>query len=363
VTHDAFESILPAVARQVPRVSLGQWPTPIEPLIVTGLEGLHFVKREDKSASAYGGNKVRCLEPVFGAAKADGIERVWATGAYGSNQAVAIATHAQVAGLTSGAVLFPQPATEAAQANLAALATTSCEVRLTRSILTFPMGLWRVARRCRGGRERIIVPGAATPLGALGHVGAALEVALDVDNAVLPPPTHVVLPVGSRCTSAGLLVGFAVAASLGLGFSGAPPWVHAVRISPWPVTARFRILGLAVRTAVMLRDLGGPDVVDAVRRRARLVTTGGLTGGGYGCPTPAGVAAKARFAQDGAPGLDTTYSAKAAAHLLSGVEAEGPVLFWSTKSSSSLAVPTEADIASLPCRGQRWLSRSPLLPP
>jgi D-cysteine desulfhydrase len=363
VSYDAFEAILPAVSRQVPRVPLGEWPTPIEPLTVEGLEGLHFVKREDKSAAAYGGNKVRCLEPVFGAAKADGIERVWATGAYGSNQAVAIATHAHVAGLTTGAVLFPQPATETAQANLGALATTSCALRMTRSILTFPTALLSVARQCRGGTERIIAPGAATPLGALGHVGAALEVALDVDRGVLPPPAHVVLPVGSTCTSAGLLVGFAVAASLGLGFSGGRPWVHAVRISPWPVTARFRILGLALRTAAMLRDLGGPDVVDLLRRSARLVTTGGLTGGGYGCPTPAGLAAKARFAEVGAPRLDTTYSAKAGAYLLSGFQVEGPVLFWSTKSSAPLAVPTEADIAGLPDRGQRWLSRSPRLLP
>ena len=361
MSHDALEAVLPAVSRQVPRVSLGEWPTPIEPLAVSGLQGLHFVKREDKSAALYGGNKVRCLETVFGAAKADGIARVWAMGAYGSNQAVAIATHAPTVGLATGALLFPQPATETAQANLRALATTTCELRLTSSILTFPIGVWAVSRHCRRSGERIIPPGAATPLGALGHVGAALEVAQDVENSVLPAPAHVVLPVGSTCTSAGLLVGFAVAAAMGLGFSGEGPWVHAVRISPWPVTARFRILGLALRTAAMLRDLGGPDVVDVLRRSPRLRTSGGLTGGGYGCPTKEGIAAKARFAEGGAPGLDTTYSAKAAAYLLSGFQVDGPVLFWSTKSSAPLAAPTAAQLGSLPPRGQRWLARAPLL--
>ena len=361
MSHDAFEAVLPAVARQVPRVSLGEWPTPIEPLTVAGLDGIHYVKREDKSALAYGGNKVRCLEPVFGAAQAQGIERVWATGAYGSNQAVALAIHAHRAGLKAGAVLFPQPPTPTAQSNLGALSTTSCELRLTRSILTFPGAILQVALQSRRRRAQILPPGAAMPIGALGHVCAALEVALDVDNKVLPPPSHVVLPLGSRCTSAGLLVGFAAAASLGLGFTHGSPWIHAVRISPWPVTARFRVIELAVRTAALLRDLGGPDVVQEMRRRSRLVMAGGLTGGGYGCPSASGIKAKARFAADCAPGLDTTYSAKAAAHLLAGFRAEGPVLFWSTKSSSPLVVPTQSDILRLAPRGQRWLARPALL--
>jgi len=362
---DALAAVLPEVSQRVPRVTLGVWPTPIEPLSIPGLEGPHFVKREDLSAPTYGGNKVRCLEPVFADAIDAGARRVWATGAYGSNQAVAIATHAPSAGLSSGAILFPQPPVASARANLGALASTRCEVRLTRSLLTFPLALaahvWRGRRA--GGEERLIPPGAAVPLGAMGHLAAAFEVALEVAAGSLPAPAHVVLPVGSTCTSAGLLVGFAAAAELGVGFAGQAPTVHSVRISPWPVTARFRILGLAVRTAALLRELGGPDVVDRVAGGAGLRTAGGLTGGGYGCPTAAGISAKARFANANAPALDTTYSAKAAAHLLEHLRPSGPVLFWSTKSSPPLPEPTEDDLASLPALGQRWLTRRHRLDP
>ncbi|MDP6942626.1 MAG: pyridoxal-phosphate dependent enzyme [Myxococcota bacterium] len=365
MSDDAFAAVLPEVSRQVPRVVLGVWPTPIEGLEVPGLVGEHFVKREDLSSPVYGGNKVRCLEPVFAAAVDRGARRVWATGAYGSNQALAIATHAPAAGLETGAILFPQPSTTTARANLRALASTPCQLRLTRSILTFPLAvarqLWGAERG--GRREQIIPPGAAVPLGAIGHVAAALEVALEVARGALPAPAHVVLPVGSTCTSAGLLVGFAVAAQLGVGFEGTAPTVHSVRISPWPVTARFRIVGLARRTALHLRSLGGPDVVEAVSRAASLETAGGLMGGGYGKPSPAGIAAKSRFAEASAPPLDTTYSAKAAAHLLEALSPRGPVLFWSTKSSAPLPEPTAADLARLPAPGQRWLSQRDRLDP
>jgi 1-aminocyclopropane-1-carboxylate deaminase/D-cysteine desulfhydrase-like pyridoxal-dependent ACC family enzyme len=322
------------------------------------------VKREDLSSPSYGGNKLRCLEPVFSDAIARGARRVWATGAYGSNQALAIATHAETVGLSTGAILFPQPPTATARANLRALASTACELRLTRSILTFPFAILSQRGLFGDPSDHIIPPGAAVPLGAIGHLAAALEVALDVASGAIPAPAHVVLPVGSTCTSAGLLVGFAAASRLGVGFPDSPPTIHSVRISPWPVTARFRIVGLAVRTARLLKELGGPDVIDDVRRGHALRTAGGLMGGGYGSPTEAGIAAKARFADAEAPTLDTTYSAKAAAHLLHALRPTGPVLFWSTKSAAPLPEPTGDDLARLPTPGQRWLtSRHHLDPP
>ena len=361
MSDDALDLIVPEVALRLPRVSIGQWPTPIEPLEVGGLKVPHFVKREDLSAPEYGGNKVRCLEPVFGAALEAGMEEVWAIGAYGSNQALAIATHAPGVGLRAGALLFPQPMSQTARDNLLALATTGCELRLSASLLTLPLDWVALSGQCRARRAAIIPPGAAVPLGALGHVSAALEVALEVHAQRLPPLSHVVLPVGSTCTSAGLLVGFALAESQGL--ISERPTLHAVRISPWPVTARFRILGLAFKTARLLKALGGPDLEGVLRAAPRLLTAGGLSGGGYGRPTRSGIEAKARFAASAAPALDTTYSAKAAAHLFGALEAQGPVLFWSTKSSAPLATPSDAQRLALPIRGQRWLAQALRLQP
>ena len=359
MSDDALEVLLPSVASRLPRVRLGAWPTPIEALRLPESPVAVFTKREDLSAPEYGGNKVRCLEPVFAHALDEGMKRVWATGAYGSNQALAIATHAPRVGLRAGALLFPQLPTETARKNLEALATTGADIRLSASLLTWPLALIALSRRCRAQREAIIVPGAAVPRGALGHVSAALEVALELAEGRVPPFRHVVLPVGTTCTSAGLVVGFALATTLGVMSPEHRPTIHAVRISPWPVTARFRILSLAQSAAALLKELGGPDLQGLIAQAPRLVTAGGLRGGGYGRPTRAGLAAKADFSSLGGPTLDTTYSAKAAAHLLGELNPEGPVLFWSTKSSAPLALPDASQRAALPPRGQAWLRRAP----
>ena len=102
------------VAAAVPWVRLGQWPTPVAP--IAGHPDL-WVKREDLTASAYGGNKVRTLEAMFGRARAAGATRIWATGAFGSNHVVATVVHARAVGLEAGALLFPQPPGEPAYAN------------------------------------------------------------------------------------------------------------------------------------------------------------------------------------------------------------------------------------------------------
>lgn len=117
MTDVALHAALPALAA-VPWVRLGRWPTPVE-RIAQG--GEVWVKREDQTALAYGGNKVRTLEAVLGRARAAGATRIWATGAYGSNHVVATVIHARAAGLDAGAILFPQPPSEPALANARAI--------------------------------------------------------------------------------------------------------------------------------------------------------------------------------------------------------------------------------------------------
>ncbi|MEZ4267883.1 MAG: pyridoxal-phosphate dependent enzyme [Myxococcota bacterium] len=358
MSEDALAEVLPRVAARVARVRLGDWPTPVEPLRGLGRDDV-YVKREDLSARAYGGNKVRPLETMFAWMAAQGARRVYATGAWGSNQALATAVHAPSAGLDAGALLFPQPASPPACDNLASLLSLGADVRLLPTIALFPAAVARTAiiGRVRGGADVVMAPGAATPRGAIGHLTAALEVALAVVAGQLPAPRHVILPVGSTCTSAGLLAGFAAAADLGLGFLDGPPTVHAVRVTPWPVTADFRILGLAGHTAAFIESMGGPPAPKPRELAARLRTSGDFLGRGYGRATARGDAASEAFALAGGPKLDSTYSAKAAAymlHVLRGLD--GPVLFWSTKSSSPLPTVDSAalDARSFPVR--QWLS-------
>lgn len=340
---DALAEVLPAVAARLPRLTLGVWPTPVERL---DLPGEVWTKREDVSSPLYGGNKVRCLEPVLGRLRADGVRRIWATGAWGSNQALAHAVHGSRMGFECGALLFPQPAGGAAAANLASLASLPIELRLLRTIVQFPFGIMRL----RAAGDTVVPPGAATPQGALGHLAAALEVALAVRASELPGPRHVVLPVGSTCTTAGLLLGFAVAERLGLGPA---PTVHAVRVTPWPITAPFRIRALTRRAAALLVKLGGPEIAPDT---LPLHVTGAWLGRGYGHPTHAGRTACEHFAHIHGPKLDLTYSAKCVAYLLSEIKhLDGPVLFWSTKSRAQPEATPEG-LTRLPDRAQRWIA-------
>lgn len=328
------------------------------------LEG-GYVKRDDLTSPVYGGNKVRTLEAWFGQARRDGRSWVYSTGAYGSNHAVATVLHGRRAGFKAGVLLFPQPFSRTARENLEVSATCADEVVDLWHWSSLPLGMWRTARRHGGARGRALVmpPGGATPRGALGFLSAALEVGLQVQAGVLPRPDEIVLALGSTCSTAGLLVGLHVASRLGLGLrgpgaSGGPPALVAVRVTPWPVTSPWRVLGLAERTARWLYALSGDRTFDIERRElARtLHVEGGFIGSGYGCPTPGGLEAIRRL-EPFSSALDTTYSAKSAAALLSRAErAPGRTrLFWSTKSGAPLPRVTTDALERLPPRMRRWL--------
>jgi D-cysteine desulfhydrase len=356
----ALFEFLPALKGRVPFVQLGDWPTPLEPLKLAGLEGREvFVKREDISARAYGGNKVRTLETLLGEAMQNGCKRVWSTGAYGSNHALAAALHSRGLNLASAALLFPQPAMPPAAENMQQLISLGVHIHALRTIVTFPFRLAGVYARARAQMDYVMLPGGAVPLGALGHVGAAFELAQQVKEGKAVWPRHVLVACGSTCTAAGILTGLFIARKLGL-CPEALPRVHALRVTPWPVTAAGRIAGLAHRTAKLIAQFGGPQPVTSPRGyRSILSVHGRYLGWGYGKPTRAGEAAIRAHSASVAFPLETTYSAKAVAGLLDLTPfLDGPVVFWSTKSGSTLPKLDTSRLASTPAHVRRWLMRA-----
>jgi len=350
----------PRLAARIDAVALGAFPTPVERLTALERElgsGPLYVKRDDVSADVYGGNKVRTLEVLFGRAKAEGAREIIATGAFGSNHAVATVLHAPRVGLVPGAVLFPQPHSAAARENFRVTLARAERLVLVPHWSWMPYGMWRA----RATGRSVMAPGGATPTGALGYVAAALELAAQVERGELEPPRRVVVGVGSTCTSAGLLVGFAHAARLGLGFRE-PPELVAVRVSPWPVTSRFRIVGLAVRASRLLAELADEPSLALSRAELspRLVIDGSELGPGYGQPSAGGRAAIELFRAHGLFELDTTYSGKAASAFVARARphVSGSSLFWSTKSTRALPSVTDAELEHAPLAGRRWLARS-----
>lgn len=351
----------------LPMVPLGDFPTPVQSLApvaaALGSRSEAWVKRDDLSSNVYGGNKVRTLEVLFAQALERGATHVYSTGAFGTNHGVATVLHAPRVGLRPGLVIFPQPPSGAALENFRVLSSADADmVRLLHwSQLPFAMAGVRASRRLRGERPFVMVPGGATPRGALGYVSAALELAHQVAAGALPAPRGIVVGVGSTCTSAGLLVGLRLAARLGVGFQE-PPKLVAVRVTPWPVTSATLIVRLATRASALLAALTGDPRCrfSPSALRSGLEVDGSELGRGYGHPTDAGREAIELFARIREPRpltLDTTYSAKAAAALVARLRtgAPGPWLFWSTKSTAPL--PPAADHPAGPLL-RWWMARA-----
>ena len=333
---------------RLPIVPLGLWPTPIAPVAVPGGGTLWF-KCEGDSHPLYGGNKLRTLEVWLGHALERGANKIWAIGAYGSNHAVATVLHAKRAGLAAGAVLFPQPTSEWAIENCAALVASGCDLIRLRSVVQVPF-----VRVPRG--ELLMPPGGATTIGTFGALAAAFEVAEQIEARLLPLPTRIVLAVGSTCTTAGLLAGLHLARAVG-AWRWPLPIVHGVRVTPWPVTSRLRIAVLAAQTLDRVGALGGQHPAIPLRALlAGLVIDGRELGPGYGKPTATSTEALTTLAHG--PRLDGVYSAKAAAAALRLHRASvGPILFWSSKSTARLPLPD--DLRAAPRALFDWMTSDP----
>src|SRR4051812_5094755 len=195
----------PALAA-IPRARLGDFPTPVEHLNgFRDVESL-YVKREDLSSNVLGGNKVRSLEFLLGRV-CEG-DTVLTIGGEGSTHVLATAVHAARLGAKTIAVRWRHDMHSAAE-EVGARATAECAEVVTAPNFVramVPLLLMRLTRVVH-----YIPLGGSTPLGTLGHVNAALELAEQIERGELPLPGRVVVPLGSGGTAAGLAVGFAIA--------------------------------------------------------------------------------------------------------------------------------------------------------
>ena len=171
--------------------------------------------------------------------------------------------------------------------------------------------------------------GGACPVGVLGSVNAALELAEQVARGEAPRPDVVLVPLGSGGTAAGLVVGF--------GLAGWDVTVAAVGVtSPW-VTGRRTVQRQVRRVSRLLARAG----VAVPARVARLRVIGTESGAGYGHPTERARAACARLASLGI-GAELTYSAKAFAALPALAGRFRRPCFWHTFDPRLLAAPRVA---------------------
>jgi L-cysteate sulfo-lyase len=292
-----------------PRVRLTHAPTPLEPMgnLSRLLGGPNlWIKRDDCTGLASGGNKTRKLEFLIGEAVAKKAEVVITQGATQSNHARQTAAAAAKYGMACEILL--EDRTGYTQEDYRRSGNVILDRLLGASIRHVPGGTDMDAEMAKlaaqlsaEGRQAYVIPGGGSnPVGALGYVVCALELA-EQANAIGLDIDLLVHATGSTGTQAGLLAG------LEGSRAGIPVLGIGVR-APKPVQEE-KVYSLAARTAELL---GVPGAVT----RERVVANCDYVGAGYGLPTPGMMEALELVARTEGILLDPVYSGKAMAGLI-----------------------------------------------
>lgn len=193
------------------RVELTTAPTPLQPMDRLGralgfADGALWVKRDDLTGLGGGGNKVRKLEFLVGAALAQGCDTLLTAGAAQSNHVRLTGAAARASGLSCTAVLGGR-APERAEGNVVLdqlLGVDAVWIGDYDAARLETMLAETAMRLTAEGRHPYEIPlGGASPVGTLGYVVAAGELA-----AQAPLGSLVYTATGTGGTQAGLAVGF-----------------------------------------------------------------------------------------------------------------------------------------------------------
>ncbi len=310
------------------RLAAARLPTPIERLSRTSARlGVDlWIKRDDLTGFVLGGNKVRKLEFSFARAIAEGCDAILTCGGFDSNHCRATAFLARRLGLRPYLLLRTPDGLPVAQwtGNTLLSAIAGAEISWV-SPEEYATGAEMLAShraRVEGGGERVfpIPEGASDPLGSLGFVAAAEELAAQ-ESHLDRPFDAIVHAVGSGGTSAGLAAGRDALDR---------PW----RLIGVPVCddgATFRARVAEIREG-LVRDHGLPG---SGASSAEDLFLDGCVGRGYGLATREELRAYASLAQSEGVLVDPCYTGKAflgvEQAVSSGVLPRGArVLFWHT---------------------------------
>jgi L-cysteate sulfo-lyase len=301
----------------LPRAPLVVGKTPIQHLrrLSASLNGVDvFVKRDDLTGLAFGGNKVRQMEFFLGDALKQNADVLVAGGSYAqSNHARVAAAAARAVGLDSVILQRPDqgPLGDQTTGNGLLTRLLAGETRQIEALASAPRGdrlrelEWRrrvfddVATELRKrGRRPYVLHGSSTALGVMGYVAATLELADQRRELGVEFSKIFVTSLGA--TQAGLDLGAALIEApyqvIGIGYQpqaeAAPNWIQTL------MDEALDMLGVSTppaREIVNDGRFGGPD---------------------YGIPSPEGIRAISTAARLEGLLLDPIYTSKGFAGLL-----------------------------------------------
>ncbi|QUQ67880.1 D-cysteine desulfhydrase family protein [Kutzneria sp. CA-103260] len=322
-----------------PRIRLGQWPSPLQacPRLSDRLGTRVLVKRDDVSLIGVGGNKLRKLEFLLGAAVRDGAERVVTFGAVQTNHGRLTAAACARLGLACDLVLTRAVPRDGEAYERSGNILLDRVYGATVHVLdTDEQAEVRHQELLAAHGKTVSIPvGGSTGVGALGYVQAVAELIEQFgDTGVWP--SRLVAPLASAGTAAGLVVG---AAAFGWEID-----IDLIAVSR-PVEAARQVLSPLIEETAALLDIAPPSL-DRVRITDRTL------GPGYGQPTEDVWRAISLFGSTEAITLEPVYSGKTAAGMVSligdgSIAADETVLFLHTGGLPGLFAYTPEATAAL----------------
>ncbi|EPS5528021.1 D-cysteine desulfhydrase [Klebsiella pneumoniae] len=312
-----------------PRLELIGAPTPLEylPRLSDHLGREIFIKRDDTTPLAMGGNKLRKLEFLAADALREGADTLITAGAIQSNHVRQTAAVAAKLGLHCVALLENPIGTRAenylSNGNRLLLDLFNTQVEMCDALTDPAAQLDELATRieAQGYRPYVIPVGGSNALGALGYVESALEISQQCEGAVAI--SSVVVASGSAGTHAGLAV----------GLEQLMPQAELIGVTVSRSVAdqlpKVEALQQAVANSLELQA------------KAEIILWDDYFAPGYGTPNEDGMAAVKLLAQLEGILLDPVYTGKAMAGLIDGItqkrfKDEGPILFVHTGGAPAL---------------------------
>lgn len=319
----------------LPRISIAHLPTPLEPMprLSAALGGPElWIKRDDQTGLAGGGNKTRKLEYLAAVAQSEEADTLITGGAPQSNHCRQTAAAAAHLGLRAVVVLSDHP--QEATGNIlldqllgAKIVWAGDEPRDAAMEVAFE-------REQAAGYKPYLIPyGGSNPIGASGYVTAVEELAEQLRERDLPSFDRIVFASSSGGTHAGLAVGVRAL--------DMPTQVLGISIDkPHLVLTGDIVAQLATETA---RLLGLDDTFAA----ADIQANADYLGGGYGVIGSPEKEAIRLFAQNDGILLDPVYTGRAAAGLIDlirngTIAKDERILFWHTGGATALFTPQYA---------------------
>lgn len=312
-----------------PRLEFIGAPTPLEylPRFSDYLGREIFIKRDDVTPLAMGGNKVRKLEFLAADALREGADTLVTAGAIQSNHVRQTAAVAAKLGLHCVALLENPIGTQAenylSNGNRLLLDLFNVQVEMCAALDDPDAQLQELATRieAQGFRPYVIPVGGSNALGALGYVESALEIAQQCEGAV--NLSSVVVASGSAGTHAGLAV----------GLEHLLPETELIGVTVSRSIADQKPKVVALQQAVA-REL-------ELSAAAEIILWDEYFAPGYGTPNEEGMEAVKLLARLEGILLDPVYTGKAMAGLIDGISQkrfkdQGPILFIHTGGAPAL---------------------------